>query len=840
MSIRIQQIGICHALILALATNAWGGSQNDTCFSALAVSDGVPAAVGNNMTAGAVDEQNSCTVSGNDVWYLYTATCDGTVTIDTFGSSQPDTTLSAYTSCGSVELACNDDTNSLLSEIAFSVVQGESYPVRVASVGPAGGYVLNISCAAAPVNDGCFTASVVVEGVPAFEGDNANALSFDDAEVSCALIGDSNDVWFQYEASCDGVAVINTTGSGQSDPLLSVFSDCGGNGDEIACNDDAIGAQAEVTIATTVAEVYYIRLASADEPGDYDLNIQCIQGPANDSCDEALLVVEGTPAAEGDNTAAGADQIEASCVPSDFDLWYEYEAGCTGLATIDLQGSLQVDPVFSVFDACGGNETVCNDDAAGLPAEAMFDVVAGSSYWVRVASLGAPGDFDLNISCAGFPSNDACVDATIVTDGQPAVQGSNSGASTSSGPASSCQTSVSDVWFSYTTSCSGILTIDTFGSGQDDTVLDVFPDCGSGAVVCSDDTNNALSQVSFGVADGEAYLIRLASVADPGDFDLNISCLDVPTNDTCSLAANVMSGTAAASGNNTLASATDQVEASCAASDYDVWFSYEPSCSSETTVSTTGSGQASTVISLYGSCGGNELACDADLDGEGAAITFQAEEGSAYLIRLASAADPGDFTLNIDFLDANGNGIPDTCEVQAPQVLPLGSRYLQVSPAAGEVPVALRVVSADLPCLIKYVDLEVNPVLVESGIGRLVDAPVYRTPSEWGELLVRDEAIAPAYRYVVQAETNGGGAVAASGEVTTNILGDVDGNGAANISDVQLAILAFQNNFPGSLAQVDLSPCKPDAIVNLGDALWAAIGFQGGTFEELCTLPCAD
>lgn len=825
------------SLLLCGTVNA--GLINDTCDGASPVFDAIPAATGNNMMADSISElQNSCSVSNGDVWYLYTPSFSGTATVDTFGSAQPDTSLSAYEFCGGPEIACNDDAGSLLSEISFPVTAGMDYPIRIASVGPTGGFVLNISNTPGPDNDACLSAAVILDGVPAAEGDNAGASPNDEAEVTCAFAGDSADVWFAYTASCGGTAIVDTAGSLQDDTLISIFTDCGGAGDEIACNDDAIGAQAEVLFPTTAGETYYIRLASVGAPGDYDLNVQCIQAPVNDACAQAVLISEGTPAIEGDNTAAGIDLIESDCVASDHDVWFVYDPSCSGVATIDTVGSGQTDPVLSVFDACGGNEIVCNDDFGGLEAQASFDVVAGTSYWVRLASIGQPGDFDINVSCSGTPGNDLCENATVVMNGQPAFEGDNAAATVNVGVDGGCQASDSDVWFSYTATCTGILTVDSFGSQQADTVLDLYSSCGSGSILCNDDTESLLSEVTLGVTEGESFLIRLASVANAGDYDLNISCLEIPSNDSCILAEPVAGGMAAAAGNNTLASVVDDEEASCAISDFDIWFSYQSACSTEITVSTTGSGQLGTVLSLYESCGGGEQACAVDMDGEGASITFMADADTEYLFRLASSGDPGDYVFNVEFQDTNDNNIPDSCEVQPPQVLPLGSRYLQVGAAPGAVPVALRVLSQDAPCLTKYVDLEVDPLLMQIGVGRLVDAPVYRLPDEWGILLVRDEAIVPAYRYTVQAETAGGGAVATSAEVTTNILGDIDGNGVANIGDVQLAALAFQNEFPGSLAQVDLAPCKPDVIVNLADALWAVIGFQGQPFSFLCELPC--
>lgn len=132
-------------------------------------------------------------------------------------------------------------------------------------------------------------------------------------------------------------------------------------------------------------------------------------GATNDDCATAVVVTDGTPAAEGDNfTASTTDDAEASCqLNSDFDVWFEYVATCTGQATVDTFGSSQADTVLSAYAACGGAEIVCNDDEGSLFSVVSFATSAGQSYWIRLASFGPPGDYDLNVSGAVSGDTDA-------------------------------------------------------------------------------------------------------------------------------------------------------------------------------------------------------------------------------------------------------------------------------------------------------------------------------------------------------------------------------------------------------------------------------------------------
>ena len=129
---------------------------NDDCDFA------VPAIVGvnlsNNSSAGPDDGEASCQpISNNDVWFEYTAACNGITFASTTGSElapSNDTVLSVYTDCpalGGTEIACDDDSGvGLQSALNFPTTGGTTYLIRVAgfedNTGP---IVLNLR----PVDD---------------------------------------------------------------------------------------------------------------------------------------------------------------------------------------------------------------------------------------------------------------------------------------------------------------------------------------------------------------------------------------------------------------------------------------------------------------------------------------------------------------------------------------------------------------------------------------------------------------------------------------------------------------------------------------------------------------
>jgi hypothetical protein len=106
-------------------------AQNDDCSGA------IPAIVGDN----AFDSTNPAAVStsspaapcgllGSDLWYTFSDATGGTVTISTCNGSTSDTAIAVYTDCAT-NLACNDDSCGLESNLAFCAAAGQTYLFRI-------------------------------------------------------------------------------------------------------------------------------------------------------------------------------------------------------------------------------------------------------------------------------------------------------------------------------------------------------------------------------------------------------------------------------------------------------------------------------------------------------------------------------------------------------------------------------------------------------------------------------------------------------------------------------------------------------------------------------------
>jgi len=177
--------------------------------------------------------------------------------------------------------------------------------------------------------------------------------------------------------------------------------------------------------------------------------------------------------------------------------------------------------------------------------------------------------------------------------------------------------------------------------------------------------------------------------------------------------------------------------------------------------------------------------------------------------------------LSGDSDDANSNGVPDECESSAPAVSASGARYLEVTPAPSSGTVALRVVSPDHPCLVRYVE-------VVNGMGRLSDAPVFKTPAQWGSVRVGDSEITPDAMYDVYVDYDDG-RVSPPSRTITGTWGDIVApfNGA-NFGDISEIVDAFREVACAVAVEIaDLHPAVPNHVVNFSDISAGVDAFRG-------------
>lgn len=298
--------------------------------------------------------------------------------------------------------------------------------------------------------------------------------------------------------------------------------------------------------------------------------------PANDNCEDAIAVTTGEQVAfttidATDDGPAHPGCASAGSTPDSIfnDIWYAYTADFTGQAKWSMCGTADYDTKIAVYMAgasCPATDAdllICNDDGPGacdVASEALFDVVSGETYLLRLGGYGdggpgeeGSGSFSVTEFMPAVP-NDDCSSAIaigLVTD----YQFSNIDATTDGpehpGDPNGCfgfndPQAGSDIWFTFTPDFDGFVQWSTCSSISFDSRLVVYgpsvscPVTADQLYACNDDGQGCAafsSSVNFGVQAGQTYVLRLGGFGGDqgqGTFDLiEIEPPIPPVNDQC-------------------------------------------------------------------------------------------------------------------------------------------------------------------------------------------------------------------------------------------------------------------------------------------------------------------
>lgn len=350
----------------------------------------------------------------------------------------------------------------------------------------------------------------------------------------------------------------------------------------------------------------------------------------NDTCGGSLWVYDGV----NPNAPAGAsgtffsnagaavapEQVTPGCSPGpDYkDVWFRYIATTSGFATFETCTPAGLVPgstattlavysnCFGAFVACGGSLTACP-----TLSKVFAQVAAGGSYLIRVASPQTTpngGTFYLKVTPPPPPPpNDNQANATPIFAGlNPAAPGQSftTWSATPDGTGLCTTLSDVDVWFTYTATSSGALTVSAAAAPGSAAValLDIH---GPGGAVyyC------AQSQpLPFPVTSGAQYLIRARSSYGPGaDFTLTVTGPGpVAPNDECVNATPLVLGT---NGPFSPVNATPSPYSQPFFGGADVWYQFSTGpCPTTCTFDTCSAVGAPVPSAIFASCGGAYLA----------------------------------------------------------------------------------------------------------------------------------------------------------------------------------------------------------------------------------------
>ena len=416
-----------------------------------------------------------------------------------------------------------------------------------------------------PPNDLCATPQQIADGVHDFT--TVGAFTDGPDTSACSTFGSEqiwNDVWYEYTAPIDGILVISTCSTVDFDTRIAIYTGTCGDLVEHDCNDDGPDCTGYSSYLLTSCEAgvrYLVRIGSYSETGTgsgsfgVKSNVPCdIECP-----DDGALETEACST----NTNGGCRPEGVFTEPIGFDqpicgTWFvqnnlrdtDYysltvpETG--GILDIDLLSNDEVvGYVYLVRDACppyvidysyGGCPTFLRSDWLD-PGQYRIVVAPGFGRQISCDSPLGDNDYTLGISLlfdgVSVPENDQCSSPQVIANGsQPfsTLLSDTDGPADSDPGCSSFGTAIgSDIWFDYTASCAGEVTVSLCQDTDYDSRLEVWEGgCAGQVIACNDDTDSCsgfASEVTFDGQCGVSYLIRVAGYAEEaGTGMIEVSC----------------------------------------------------------------------------------------------------------------------------------------------------------------------------------------------------------------------------------------------------------------------------------------------------------------------------
>ncbi len=383
---------------------------------------------------------NVGTNGGKSVWWKWTASATGTVTLATAGSSF-DTTLGVYTgtAVGSLtKVAANDDVSGSVrtSRLTFAAVANQTYRISVDGYGGATGNIaLQLQLNVTPTLSGsdAFSSRTVLIGTNVTAAGTNTVATIEQGEPQNAGVAGGKSVWWSWTAPKSGSFSVSTRGS-SFDTTLGIYTGSAVSSlVAVASNDDESGSifTSRVTFSAIAGTAYQISVDGyKGASGQISLAITSNNVP-NDNFANRIPLAGSSLTVTGSNLGASLETGEPknAGVIGGKSVWWSWTAPAAGLVSISTVGSA-FDTTLGVY--IGSTLTALapvasNDDESGsiLTSRLSFTAIAGQVYQISVDGYkGASGQISLAIT-----SNSNLARSIMVAGSTIAVVGSNSATS---------------------------------------------------------------------------------------------------------------------------------------------------------------------------------------------------------------------------------------------------------------------------------------------------------------------------------------------------------------------------------------------------------------------------
>ncbi len=380
-----------------------------------------------------------------------------------------------------------------------------------------------------PANDDCANAIAIACGGTA-TGTTVGATL--DNAGTCTTSNTAPGVWYTFVGNGGNVTASLCTGTNY-DSKLSVYTGSCGAFVCVTGNDDACGAQSEVSFTSVDATTYYILVHGfSSGTGNFELNVTC-PPPANNLCADAQALSCGD-AVSGTTVNADATGQPTCLTGASPGVWYSFVGdGTDYIIDVTAPG---FDPVIVVTSSCGGACDVLEVGTGSVSATVTATTI-GATYYVYVLdNFFNEMLFDLALSSSACtpPANDDCANATPIACGGTAT-GSTVNATVDNAGTCVTTNTAPGVWYSFAGDGSEV-TASLCANTDYDSKLSVYTgSCGSFTCVTGvdDGCGTADGEVTFSSIPGTTYYILVHGFSSgTGNYELNVTCA-APANDVC-------------------------------------------------------------------------------------------------------------------------------------------------------------------------------------------------------------------------------------------------------------------------------------------------------------------
>ncbi|HEY5708057.1 MAG TPA: hypothetical protein VIS51_01530 [Solirubrobacterales bacterium] len=406
---------------------------------------------------------------------------------------------------------------------------------------------LAASAQAAPANDD-FLNATPLSGPPL-------SAEFDDNEGATKQTGEPNhagnagghSVWYSWTPSIDTHVVVSTcTIGGDLDSLLAVYTGSAVNSlSLVASNDERAeercnSTDSEVEFTATAGVTYRIAVdGKGGSEGPFGL---VLKGPApNDEFANAETLESGAFVPGTTELATKQDgEPNHAGNAGGHSVWYSWTPSSSGeafVSTCEFFGSFNTllavytGSAVSSLTPVASNGAAANGCGPWTDSEVAFDATAGVTYRIAVdGEGGGEGSFELRVKAK--PDNDEFANARVLGSGLPApAVGATTLASKQSGePNHAGNAGGHSVWYSWTPSSGGPVSISTCSHAVDNdfnTLLAVYTGSTVAGLttVASNDNGGGCkpndSKVAFTATAGVTYRIAVdGKGGSEGNFKL--------------------------------------------------------------------------------------------------------------------------------------------------------------------------------------------------------------------------------------------------------------------------------------------------------------------------------